>query len=118
MHDLIAITPQRADQSGRDAERRYLVAIYQRPDAIGFGKIGRAVIKHHRRAEEQGPENFPRTHHPAHVGHPEKRFVWMEIETMPHVLGTLNGKSAMRMYSTFRSTGCARGVNEHHRVFG
>ena len=89
----------------------------QFPNAIWSGKIGRAIVKHHGCPEQQCSENFPRSHHPAHVRHPEKSFVGVKIETVPHVLDGFDGEAAMRVHRALGSTGRARGVNDHHRVF-
>ena len=86
MHDLIAIAAQRANQRWRNTERCHFMSSDERPDTIRPWKIGGAIVKHHRRAQQQRAENFPRSHHPAHIGHPEKCFVRVKIKPVPHVL--------------------------------
>ena len=117
MHDLIAMTPQRSDERWRDPERRHLMSIHQRPGAIGSREIGRAIVKHHRRAKQQNAEYFPRTHHPTHVRHPEKCLVRMKIETLPHVLGGFDWEPTMRMHGALRLTSRTRRVDDHDWIF-
>ncbi len=118
MYNLIAVTPQCTDQRRRNAKSSDLVIRTQFPNPIRSRKIGRAIVKQHRRAEQQRSENLPRPHHPAHVCHPEKRFVGVKIETMPHVLRGFDRKAAMCVHRALWSTGRARCVDDHHRVFG
>ena len=68
------------------------------PQAIRAGIIGRAVVEHHRRAEQQRAEDEPRPHHPAHVGDPEERFVGVQVEAVAHVLRGLDREAAVRVH--------------------
>src|SRR5438046_10658346 len=101
MYDFVAITTERSNQCRGHAQRRHFVAIYQRPDAAGSGEIWGTVVKHHCRAEQQSSEDLPRSHHPTHIRHPEKCFVRVQIESLPHVLCGLNREAAMRMHRSF-----------------
>ena len=100
-----------------DTERGHLVSSHKRPDAIRAGKIRRTVVKHHCRAEQQRSKDLPRAHHPAHVGHPKKRFVGMKVESLPHVLRGFDRETAVGMHRAFWLTGRARCVDDHHRIF-
>ena len=56
---LLAVAHQRADQRGRDAEDVDAVPLDERPQAIGARVVERAVVEHHRAAEQRHAERLP-----------------------------------------------------------
>ncbi len=106
------MSEERANQRGRNAQRGDLVAFHQRPQAVRFRIVQRAVVEHHGRAQQQRSEDQPRPHHPAHVRDPG-----MQVKAVAQILGGLDGKSAVRMYRALGLARCAGSIKDHQRVF-
>ena len=71
-HGFVAVRHQRADERGRHAEHVDAMALDERPEPIGLGIVGRAVVEHERAAVGERADDLPRPHDPADVGEPEQ----------------------------------------------
>src|SRR5690349_22169407 len=68
---LVAMGHQATHEGGGDPQHGCLVVFDHPPEAIRGWMIGRSLVQHHRRAEDEGSEDEPRAHHPADVRVPE-----------------------------------------------
>ena len=69
---VVAVRHQRADQRRRHTEDRDAMALDERPQPVGTGVVGRAVVEHQRPAVGERADDLPRPHDPADVGEPEQ----------------------------------------------
>ena len=115
---LLAVRHQRADQGGRDAQRGDVVSLDQRPQPVGRRVIRRAVVQEQRRAQQQSAEDQPRSHHPAHVGHPVEQLAGVQVGAEGHVLRGFDREAAVGVHRAFGSAGRAGGVDHHQGILG
>ena len=87
---------------GREAQVGDPVALDDRPEPVGAGVIGRALVEDQPGAEEQRPGDRPRAHHPAEVGEPEQRVARAQVEAVGEVLGALDREAAVDMDRALR----------------
>ncbi len=116
--DLVAVGHQAAHQGGGDAEHRHVVVGDHAPEPVRRRKVRSALVKDHRRAEDQRPEDEPGTHHPPDVRVPEDRVGGADVEPVRHVLRRLHGKSAVHVQCALGLAGRTGRVDDHQRVFG
>src|SRR5680860_1736121 len=60
--------------------------------------VWRPLIYHHGGAEEVGPNDLPRTHHPTDVCHPEEHVVRFHVKCVAQFLGHLSQAARMCMH--------------------
>ena len=80
--------------------------------------IRRAVVDHDGRAEDRRAEDQPRSHHPAHVGHPVDGQAGVDVGAECHVLRRLDGEAAVRVDDAFGPARRPRGVENDQQVLG
>lgn len=86
------------------------------PESIRARVIRGTVVDDTGRPQHEGAEDEPRTHHPAHVGHPVDDITGMHVGAKGHVLGSLDRKAAVGVHSTLGCTRGAGGVDDHEQV--
>src|SRR5660398_223150 len=75
--------------------------------------VWRPLIYHHGGAEEVGPNDLPRTHHPTDVCHPEEHVVRFHVKCVAQFLGHLSQAARMCMHRAFWTSGGTGGEDDH-----
>ncbi len=80
--------------------------------------VRRAVVEHHRPAQQQRTVDQPRPHHPADIGNPGDPRPRPHVEVQRHVGRRLDRKPAVRVQNALRLSRRAGGVDDQQRVLG
>ena len=117
VHRFVAVSHQRADERGRDAEHVDAVPLDERPEPVGTGIVGRAVVQHERAAVRERADDLPRPHDPADVGEPEQALARPEVDLERDLLGDLHEEAAVHVHRALGPAGRAARVRDEQRMF-
>ena len=113
---VVAVRHQRADQRRRDAEHADAVPFDERPQPIGLGIVGRAVVEHEGAAVGEGADDLPRSHDPTDVGEPEQPLVAAHVGLERGFLRDLREEPAVHVHRALRPAGRAARVGDEERM--
>ncbi len=117
-HRRLAVGHLGSDDGGGEAADGDPVPCQQRPQAVGSGVIDRAVVEQHGPAQGEHSHDLPGAHHPAEVGEPEHRVVFLEVEGIGHVHRRLHREPALDVDRALGPPGGAGRVDDQERILG
>ena len=115
-HRRVAVRHQRADQRRRHAEHVDAVALDERPQPVGVGEVGRAVVQHERAAVGERADDLPRAHDPADVGEPEQPLARAQVGLERDLFGDLHEEAAVHVHRALGPAGRAARVRDEQRM--
>ena len=92
------------------------VPLDERPQPVGAGEVGRAVVEHERAAVRERADDLPRPHDPADVGEPEQALARPQVGLERDLFGDLDEEAAVHVHRALGPAGRAARVRDEQRV--
>ena len=108
-----AVRDQRSDDGRREAQMGHRVSRDEAPDPVRAREVRCSLVHDEPGAEQEGPGDRPRPHHPAEVGEPEERVALAKVERVGEILGALDRETAVDVDGALRPARRSGRVDQH-----